>query len=275
MNSTLIPRVLGAGILLLSAAGLAMYGQPDLEAKWTFLAPEYESRLTHREVFIDPAELLHLMNDDYIELIIYDVRDERDWNIFHLVDAERILLEALPTQRKRLRALSELGVVVIVSNDEILATEAWKQLMALAKPNAYILEGGLNHWLNIYGVHEDESETHDVAADLSLPDGTLRHPFRLALGARHAAARPDEHIAPQREYTPQVKLLKKVAKAGGCDCVRTIREAHPTVLCQVQVCGAPCSVGSHFTWQSLHFFFSGPAGSPCSVVYSWQPIQRA
>jgi hypothetical protein len=217
MNSTLIPRVLGAGILLLSAAGLAMYGQPDLEAKWTFLAPEYESRLTHREVFIDPAELLHLMNDDYIELIIYDVRDERDWNIFHLVDAERILLEALPTQRKRLRALSGLGVVVIVSNDEILATEAWKQLMALAKPNAYILEGGLNHWLNIYGVHEDESETHDVAADLSRPDGTLRHPFRLALGARHAAARPDEHIAPQREYTPQVKLLKKVAKAGGCD----------------------------------------------------------
>jgi hypothetical protein len=89
--------------------------------------------------------------------------------------------------------------------------------MALAKPNAYILEGGLNHWLNIYGVHEDESETHDVAASLSRPDGTLRHPFRLALGARHAAARPDEHIAPQREYTPQVKLLKKIAKAGGCD----------------------------------------------------------
>lgn len=216
MNSILNLQVLGAGMLLLSAAGLAMHGQPDLEAKWAFLAPEYESRLTHREVFIDPAELLHLMNDDHIELIIYDVRGERDWNIFHLVDAERVPLEALPTQRKRLRTLSELGVVVIVSNDEMLATETWKRLMALAKPNAYILEGGLNHWLNIYGVLDEETGNH-ATTSLSWPDGTLRHPFKMALGARHAAARPDEHIAPQREYSTQVKLLKTVARAGGCD----------------------------------------------------------
>jgi hypothetical protein len=216
MNSILNLQVLGTGMLLLSAAGLAMLGQPDLEAKWAFLAPEYESRLTHREVFIDPAELLHLMNDDHIELIIYDVRGERDWNIFHLVDAERVPLEALPTQRKRLRTLSELGVVVIVSNDEMLATEAWKRLMALAKPNAYILEGGLNHWLNIYGVLDEETGDH-ATTSLSRPDGTLRHPFKMALGARHAAARPDEHIAPQREYSTQVKLLKTVARAGGCE----------------------------------------------------------
>lgn len=216
MNSLLKPQLAGAALLLLAAAGLAWYGQPDLEKKWEYLAPQYESRLTHREVFIDPAELLHLMNDDYIELIIFDVRDERDWNIFHLVDAERVPLEELPKQRERLRTLSSLGVVVVVSNDEILATEAWKRLMALAKPNVYILEGGLNHWLNIYGVMDDESGSH-ATASLSGPDGTLRHPFKLALGARHAASRPDEHIAPQREYTPRVKLLKKVAKAGGCD----------------------------------------------------------
>ena len=118
MNRILNLRVLGAALLLLSAAGLAMVGQPDLEDKWAYLAPEYESRLTHREVFIDPAELLHLMNDDYIELIIYDVRDERDWNIFHLVDAERIPLEALPTQRKRLRALLGAGVTFFLDLTE-------------------------------------------------------------------------------------------------------------------------------------------------------------
>ena len=112
--------------------------------------------------------------------------------------------------------MSELGVVVIVSNDEIRATEAWKRLMALAKPNVYILEGGLNHWLNIYGVADEEYELHG-SASLAAPDGTLRHPFKLALGARHAAARPDEHHTPERIYTPKVKLFKKVARAGGCD----------------------------------------------------------
>ncbi|MDX1697801.1 MAG: rhodanese-like domain-containing protein [Thiohalobacterales bacterium] len=216
MKPLLNLRVLGAGLLLFAAGSLALYGQPDLDQKWAYMAPEYGTRLEYREVYIDPAELLHLMNDDYIELIIYDVRDEHDWNIFHLVDSERVALEDLPAQRDRLKNLSELGVVVVVSNDEIRATQAWKRLMALAKPNVYILEGGLNHWLNVYGLAHDEHGEHG-AASLAKPDGSLRHPFRLALGARHAAARPDEHRLPDRKYTPRVKLLKKVAKAGGCD----------------------------------------------------------
>ena len=169
MKARFRPQVLGAGLLLAAAGALALYGQPDLEQKWAFMAPEYVSRLEYREVYIDPAELLQLMNDDYIELLIYDVRDERDWNIFHLVDSERIDLKDLPSQRKRLRGLSELGVVVVVSNDEILATRAWKQLMALAKPNVYILEGGINHWLNIYGVLDDEHQGHGTAS-LARPD---------------------------------------------------------------------------------------------------------
>ena len=216
MNTGFNPGYLGASLLLLAAAALALHGQPDLEQKWGFLAPEYAPRLENREIFIDPAELLSLMNDDYIELVIYDVRNERDWNIFHLVDSERVPLDDLPSQRDLLRALSELAVVVVVSNDEILATEAWKRLVALAKPNVYILEGGLNHWLNIYGAPHEETGGHGEAS-LARPDGTLRHPFRLALGARHAAARPDEHHAPQRIYTTRVRLLKKVARAGGCD----------------------------------------------------------
>ena len=216
MNSVFNLRALGAALMLLAAGALALHGQPDLAQKWVFMEAEYGPRLEYREVYIDPAELLHLMNDDYIELVIYDVRDEPDWNIFHLVDADRIAMEDLSWQRERLRALSELGVVVIVGNDEIRATQAWKRLMALAKPNVYILEGGLNHWLNIYGVADEEYEQHG-SASLAAPDRTLRHPFKLALGARHAAARPDEHHAAERIYTSKVKLLKKVARAGGCE----------------------------------------------------------
>ena len=208
-------RVPGAAALLLAAAGLAWHGQPGVEQKWEFLAPRYESRLIEREVYIDPAELLHLMNDDYIDLLVFDVRDESDWNQFHLADAERIALDQLSSQRERLRALPENAVVVVVSNDEMLATEAWKRLMVIARPNVYILEGGLNLWLNIYGVPAEEVAGHGQT-DLAQPNGRLRHRFKMALGARQAAARPDEHLAPQRDYTPKVQLLKKIARAGGC-----------------------------------------------------------
>ncbi len=208
-------RLPGAAALLLAALGLAWHGQPGVAQKWEFLAPRYEPRLLQREVYIDPAELLQLMNDDYIELLIFDVRNESDWNQFHLADAERIALDQLPAQRDRLRALPENAVLVVVSNDEMLATEAWKHLMVIARPNAYILEGGLNLWLNIYAGAEESVAGH-AHTGLAPPDGTLRHRFKLALGARHAAARPDEHLAPQREYSPRVRLLKKLAKAGGC-----------------------------------------------------------
>ena len=208
-------RVLGAAALLFASGALALYGQPDLDQKWAFMAPELEPRLLERQVQIDPAELLQLMNDDYIELIIYDLRDEADWNLFHLVDSERVPLDELAGQRDRLRALPGNGVVVLVSNDEILATRGWQRLMALARPNAYILEGGLNHWLNIYGVAADEAAGHGKTS-LTSPDGRLRHPFRRALGDRHAAAKPDQHQLPDRSFTPKVKLLQQVAKAGGC-----------------------------------------------------------
>ena len=208
-------RMAAAFILVLLSVVLVFNKQPDLETKWTYIAEEYAPRLEQRTVYIDPAELLHMMNDEYIHLLIYDVRSESDWNQFHLVDAERVPLQELSSQGKRIRSLPENAVIVLVSNDEILSTRAWKHLMALAKPNAYILEGGINHWLNIYGVADDEVSAHGVAS-LAVKDGSLRHPFNRALGERHAASRPDEHHAPHREYTPRVKLLKKVARAGGC-----------------------------------------------------------
>jgi len=214
-HSPLELRLPALFIVLLVSGFLVFYKQPDLERKWEFLAGEYVHRLEQRMVYIDPAELLHLMNDEHINLVIYDVRNESDWNLFHLMDAERVSLEALPEQRERIRFLPDNAVIVLVSNDEILSTKAWKHLMAMAKPNAYILEGGINHWLNIYGIADDEVGGHG-SASLAVKDGSLRHPFRLALGARHAASRPDEHNAPRREYTPKVKLLKKVARSGGC-----------------------------------------------------------
>lgn len=216
MKKVHIPQTLGATLLLLASAGLALHGRPDLDQKWEFLAPRLEPRLVHREVYIDPAELLHLMNDDYIHLVIYDVRPEPDWNEFHLVDSERVALEDLKTQRDRLLSLPENAVVVAVSNDEIRSTDAWRRLMAVAKPNAYILEGGLNLWLNIYGVPGEETDNHGKAS-LGKHDGSLRHPFKLALGDRHAAAQPDEQLVPHREYTPRVRLVKKIVRAGGCD----------------------------------------------------------
>lgn len=221
------PYFWGALALLGAAGALALYGEPDLDTRWTFLEPEYGPRLEKREVQIDPGELLALIQDDYIKLLIIDVRPESDWNLFHLKYSERITIGELPQHRKRFDALPSNAVVVLVSNGEALATRAWKHLIALARPNAYILEGGLNAWLDAYGsAHGGEmmfaalGGLGDVAVDEETAPSTeperLRHEFRLALGDRHPASFPDPQHVPGRFYVEKVKLIKKVIKKGGC-----------------------------------------------------------
>ena len=206
---------LGAALLLAAATSLALYGQPDIRQTWEFLEPEYGPRLLNREVQVDPGELLDLMQNDYIELLIVVLRTESDWNLFHLRDAERIPLAQLVQHKKRVASLPGNAVLVLVSNDETLATRAWQDLMVLAKPNAYILQGGLNYWLDVYAYPNGPPQS-PPAAEHSKQDETLRHSFRLALGARHPAAFPDPHYVSKREFTPRVQLLTKVEKKGGC-----------------------------------------------------------
>ena len=104
-------------------------------------------------------------------------------------------------------------MIVLVSNDEMQATQAWKLLMAVAqKPNAYILAGGINRWLN--ELSADEAAHADPSRDTA--DGTLRHPLKWALGSRHPAALPDAHAIDQHELTKKVKLQKRVVRKGGC-----------------------------------------------------------
>jgi rhodanese-related sulfurtransferase len=203
----------GAAVLLLASAGLAWYGQPTPTQKWRFMSGELEPRLTRRQVQIEPAELAELMHNDYTDLQIIDVRNERDWNLFHLWGAERIPKEDLVSQHQRFAELAENGVIVFVSNDEASATEAWKLIMATAsKPNAYILAGGINRWLTEFapGHHRIQHTAGER------PDETLRYPVKKALGSRHPAALPDPHHMKELNFARKVKMQRRVTIKGGC-----------------------------------------------------------
>lgn len=204
---------LGATMLILASAGLAWHGQPTPVEKWEFLAPELELRLTERQVQIDPAELAELMRNNYIDLQLIDVREERDWNLFHLWGAQRIPVPDLPAQGERFAALPANGVIVLMSNDEATATEAWKLMMATAsKPNAYILAGGINRWLAEFAPgHHGRAVVAGGTAD-----ETLRYPLKWALGSRHPAALPDTHHVKTFSTDKKVKLQKRIVMKGGC-----------------------------------------------------------
>ena len=99
---------------------------------------------------IHPGELLSLIHNNEIKLLMLDLRAESDFNLFHIEDAENYTLEQLEDAAGTLRLEPSNAVFVVMSNNEELSTEAWKMLVAQQLHNVYILEGGINYWLDVF-----------------------------------------------------------------------------------------------------------------------------
>jgi rhodanese-related sulfurtransferase len=202
-----------AAILVGGAVVVAFLGQPTTAEKWARLEATEGPRLANREVQIDPAELLSTLGDPTLQVIMLDVRSEAEYNLFHLRDAQRAPLETLPPLIPELREQPANTVFVVMSNDETAATEAWKLLRAESVPSVYILEGGLNGWIDTFA-DQTFKEGHTVTdADAA----RLGYTFDAALGSGFPFAAPDPALASKLEYTPKIKLeLKRGPGGGGC-----------------------------------------------------------
>jgi hypothetical protein len=100
---------------------------------------------------------------------------------------------------------------VTMSNDEAKATEAWKILQAESVPNAYILEGGINNWLETFG-EDDLTKNRNVRVG----SDELCYIFDSAVGSRNLASEPDPHEY-ELMYNPKVQMeLKRAPSSGGC-----------------------------------------------------------
>ena len=213
MNRT---KIVGAIVAVLAAAGLLVMRQPSLDARLADMKTELNAGLAARTVHIDPAELLDLIYNFNTALQVMDVRDEADYNLFHIVDARRVTFDQIEDP-DWVKQLPSQTVTVLVSNDENRAVEAWKLLSVQGVNNVYILTGGINFWLDLYGEGSEQIvEKIPSQGDLSGTD-VLRHRFAFALGSMHPAADPDPKSFPPRKYVKKVKPIGRVAKkSGGC-----------------------------------------------------------
>lgn len=205
-----VPRwaKLGAVAMILAAFGIMVIGQPSVADRWERVAVEKEAALANREVQIHPAELRDVHFNSQVNLVMLDLRDEADFNLFHIDGAKRTSPDELEEIAQELKSAPQGTVTVLMSNDETLATEGWRTLAALSVPNIYILEGGLNHFIGLC------SETPFSA----MPGGdeVLRWDIHAALGGNHPTSTLREQ-GKDFEYTPKVKI-EKAGPVGGGGC---------------------------------------------------------
>ncbi|GAB4529399.1 MAG: hypothetical protein Fur0018_15980 [Anaerolineales bacterium] len=198
--------------LALSLLVLVM-GDPTPQAIWDKIALAKEALLNERAVYVHPGELLASIADDTLRVVMLDVRPEADYNLFHIHGARHVNIDDLDAIADELLLDPNISqtVIVLMSNDEAAATEAWKFMQIRSVPNVYILEGGVNHWLSIFAAEET-----GISPKASHADDTPAYTFEAALGDGWEAANPFPHEW-ELEYEPKIKLeRKKGPSSGGC-----------------------------------------------------------
>jgi len=226
-----------AGSLVAASLFLVVNGQPSPEAKFARMGPELQRSVEERAIFVDPAEVVALRKDIGVQVAILDLRDERDFNLFHVGGSRRATLPDLESS-ERLKILLDqppTTVTFLVGNGEAAALTAWRRLIAQGVPNLYVVDGGMNRWLERYPVDSC------VAEQLGNADGRDEPAWRFlyATGSTQPAAWPElsasrafrspcaepavshggSHHArawPDHAYTKRVKLKSKAAVKGGC-----------------------------------------------------------
>ena len=180
-------KMLGVALAILAAFGLVAIGQPGLDEKLARQNASLEETLAAREIQLDPGEVVELMHNNQVRLVLLDVRSEADYNLFHLLDARHVTMTDLPW------SLHPESLVVLMSNDEKLAAQAWKLLKVQTHANAYLLAGGINQWLTVYGGYSALQPTTAAVheAGTSAPrQEPLRYTFPRAFASGSGAGFP-------------------------------------------------------------------------------------
>jgi rhodanese-related sulfurtransferase len=230
--------LVGSGLLLASLVVLAR-GQPTPAQKFDLLGAEARRPVEERGLFVHPAEVVALKNDVNVQVNVLDLRDEHDFNLFHLGGARRVdpaaLLQA--AQLKELLALPGSAVTFLVGAGEAQALATWKELKAQGVGNLYVIEGGIDHWLELYPAPScvaERAAPNDAgpaswrfayATGDNLPSAwpelqssrAFRSPCQLAVSTAEGHEGGHGGLAwPAYQFTRKVKLKSKAAVKGGC-----------------------------------------------------------
>jgi len=173
-----------------------------------------DEMLAKRLAFVSPAEAFKVQYQQSLKPVYLDVRNEIDFNLYHLDGAEHVPMERLPDVVQKLLAEPPSNTVFItMSNDEKAAVQAWKHLVASGVQNVYVLEGGVNNWIETFG------ETDNLQKIVSAVEGDdqLHYVFDAVLGDRYASCAPSPIENEALKFTPRIVMqIGRDKSGGGC-----------------------------------------------------------
>lgn len=163
--------------------------------------------------FVQPDQVADMLinKDPYLRLI--DVRSPEDYDRFHLPGAINVPLDNILSDQWTDVLDQDVYMNVLYSNGTTHSNEAWILVRQLGYANNYVLEGGLNYWVETILNPASPSSTNPG-------DEFEKYDFRkgagMALGAGSIAPAQQEGTSAAPKPTIATKIKKKKVASGGC-----------------------------------------------------------
>lgn len=195
---TVLMLILAGGTWLLEKPSEFKQIKPE-KLLWEIIQPT-------RYVSTDQVAKMIIQKDPSLEII--DVRSEEEFNKFSLPNAISVPLDSI----LRSNNLSYFGIpgvnVVLISNDDIAADQAWVIIKRLGYQSAYVMKGGLNTWI------ETIIQPQEPAA--SAPEKDFeQYTFRKGAQLYFTGAPVESVPSTQKEVVFQRKKKTNIV-SGGC-----------------------------------------------------------
>lgn len=97
--------------------------------------------------YFTPDEVAHMIVTEDPSLVLIDVRSETEYEKFHLPGSINIPLSSLLDDQWKDYVNQDLRYNVFYSNGTVNANQAWMLTRQLGYQNNYVLQGGLNYWV--------------------------------------------------------------------------------------------------------------------------------
>lgn len=205
------PRLLLASVIV--PLGLIIAAVPENTTKpYQLTAEQLLNEVKQELQFIHPDQVADMLIQKDPSLQLIDVRSSAEFEKFSLPGAINIPLQDLLSDDYEYYVNQEVKLNVFYSNGSNAANEAWMITRQLGYKNNYVLQGGLNYWVETIMNPEKPAET-------SPNEELARYDFRkaasVALGGggdlTPATATDVPAAAP-----PIIKRKKKKGVQGGC-----------------------------------------------------------
>ena len=179
--------------------------------------------------------MVALRKDTGLKIEVLDLRDERDFNLFHVGGARRVDPAEVDSLSELRRLLDEppSTITFLADSGEVRSLDAFKRLRAQGVQNVYVLEGGVNHWLDLYptpacvasrvagAAPDTPAYSFAYATGDSLPSAwpelprsrSFRFPCERALFSKEDEG---EFLWPAQGYAKKVKPKVRLVVKGGC-----------------------------------------------------------